>query len=437
VVFNPLAWERNDVVRFDLPLGDDQPCAVFDAAGKEVRSQVVVKGPLKRELLFIAQKVPALGYSVYQLRRQQPSAFAEGLKAGQSWLENEALRVEIDPASGWVRSIVDKKTGREALSGPGNELQLLEDRPAAWDAWNIGWTGTVFPSAFRGAEVIERGPVRTVIRLKRDYLKPGVKKTFPTEDFPSSFFTQDIALYYGSDRVDFTTEIDWWEEKTMLKVAFPVSVKAPTASYEIPYGFIRRSTGLTDSWEKAKVEVPAQNWADLSKDDFGVSLLNRSKYGYDVKGNTLRLSLLRSPIWPDPTADRGVSEAQYAFYPHSGDWSSARTVRLGMEYNTPLIPVETGSHAGTLPESRSFVSLTPSHLVLASVKKAEDSDALVFQWYDAVGREATAELTLPFKPSRVTASNLLEEDLGEIPASGTVVKVPTGRSKVVTIKVYR
>lgn len=436
-VFNPLAWERRDVVRFELPPGDDRPCAVFDAAGREVRSQVLAISPLKREVLFIADKVPALGYSVYELRRQPPAAFEGGLKAGEFWLENDALRVEVDPVSGWVRSILDKKTGRETLSGPGNELQLLEDKPAAWDAWNIGWTGTVFPSSFRGAEIIENGPVRAVIRLKRDYLKPGTKKTFPTEDFPSSFFTQDIALYYGSDRVDFVTATDWWEEKTMLKVAFPVSVKAPSASYEIPYGFIRRSTGLSDSWEKAKVEVPAQNWADLSQDDFGVSLINRAKYGYDVKGNTLRLSLLRSPLWPDQTADRGMNEAQYALYPHSGDWSSARTVRLGMEYNAPLIPLATGSHAGPLPESRSFVSLSPASLVLASVKKAEDSDAWVFQWYDSAGRESTAELTLPFAPSRVTASNFLEEDLAEIPAQGMVVKVPTGRSKVVTIKVYR
>ena len=437
VVFNPLAWERRDVVRYELPTGDDKPCAVFDAAGREVPSQVVAKSPLKRELIFIAENVPALGYASYELRRQKPAEFASGLKSGPSWLENDALRVEIDPASGWVSSIMDKKTGRQALSGPGNELQLLEDKPKAWDAWNIGWTGTVFPSTFRGAEIIENGPVRTVIRLKRDYLKPGTKKTFPTEDFPNSFFTQDIALYSGADRVDFTTAIDWWEEKTMLKVAFPVSVKASEASFEIPYGFIRRSTGLTDSWEKAKVEVPAQYWADLSKDDFGVSLINRSKSGYDVKGNTIRLSLLRSPIWPDPTADRGEHEVQYALYPHAGDWSSARTVRLAQEYNTPLIPVGTGSHAGPLPVSRSFVSLTPGNLVLASVKKAEDSDAWVFQWYDAVGRESTAELTLPFTPARVTASNFMEEDLGEIPVTGAVVRVPTGRSKVITLKVYR
>ncbi|HOW88739.1 MAG TPA: glycoside hydrolase family 38 C-terminal domain-containing protein, partial [Elusimicrobiales bacterium] len=249
-VFNPLAWERRDVVRLALPLGDELPCAVFDASGREVPSQVVVKGPLKREVLFIADKVPALGYSLYELRRQPPSAFP-GPKAGDSWLENDALRVEIDPASGWVSSIKDKKTGREVLSGPGNRLQLLEDRPKAWDAWNIGWTGTEFPSAFRGAKVVETGPVRTVLRLERDYLKPGTKKTFPTEDFPNSFFTQDIALYAGSDRVDFTTDIDWWEEKTMLKVAFPVPVNAKSAAYEIPYGVISRSTGLTDTWDKA------------------------------------------------------------------------------------------------------------------------------------------------------------------------------------------
>ena len=136
----------------------------------------------------------------------------------------------LDPASGYVKSVLDKRTQREILAGAGNELQMLEDLPKAWDAWNIGLTGVKFPSRFRKIEVIEKGPVRVVLRAYRDYLKPGTIKDFPTEDFPSTFFTQDIILYSGLDRIDFTTAVDWWEDKTMLKVAFPLAVNDTVAT---------------------------------------------------------------------------------------------------------------------------------------------------------------------------------------------------------------
>jgi alpha-mannosidase len=435
VVFNPLAWERRDAVRIGLPPGDEGEIAVFDARGREVPSQVVPSGRYSREVLFVAGAVPPLGYAVYDLRRGKPGADSP-LRISEGRIENEFFAVGIDPASGWVKSIVDKRNGKEILAGPGNELQLLEDRPSAWDAWNIGLTGTRYPSTLRSLEVVERGPARAVLRLKRDFLKPGVKKDFPTEDFPTSFFTQDIVLHAGIDRIDFVTTADWWEEKTMLKVAFPVTVADALASYEIPFGSIARPTGERDSWEKAKREVPVERWADLSQDDYGVSLLNRSKYGYDIKGSTMRLSLLRSPLWPDPTADRGAHTIEYALYPHAGRWRAAGTARRGAEYGTPLLAVATDRHPGSLPPEKSFVSLGPDRYVLASIKRAEDSDAWVVRWYESRGEPGTAELALPFTPRKVVTSNFLEEDGEPVPSLGSVVKVPTPPNAVVTVKVF-
>ncbi len=435
VVFNPLAWERRDPVRVKLPAGEEGELAVFDARGREMPSQVVPAGRYARELLFVAEGVPPLGYAVFDLRRGKPSV-ASALRVAKSRIENEFFTIEIDPVSGWVKSIVDRRNGKEVLAGPGNELQLLEDRPAAWDAWNIGLTGTRYPSTFRSAEVIERGPARAVLRLTRDFLKPGSKKEFPTEDFPSTFFTQDVVLHAGIDRIDFVTGVDWWEEKTMLKVAFPVAVADASASYEIPFGSIARPTGERDSWEKAKREVPAQRWADLSQDDYGVSLLNRAKYGHDIKGSTMRLSLLRSPVWPDPTADRGKHAIEYALYPHAGRWRAAATVRRGAEYDTPLLAVVTDGHPGTLPVEKSFVSVGPERYVLTSIKKAEDSQAWVIRWYESRGEDGTAEVVLPFEPSRVVMSNFLEEDGAPLPAAGKLLRVPTPRSGVVTVKIF-
>jgi len=221
-----------------------------------------------------------------------------------------------------------------------------------------------------------------------------------------------------------------------IRAGFPVSVADTAASYEIPYGSIRRSTLWRDSYDSAKVEVSAQRWADLSGDDYGVSLLNRSKYGYDIKGGTIRLSLLRSPVWPDPTADRGKHTIEYALYPHAGRWQTARTVRRGYEYNAPLLVTVMDPRTGTLPASNSFVRLEPRNLVLATIKKAEDSGAWVVQWYDSEGIGAEAVLTLPAAPKKVVNSDFLENDLGAIAHDGKIVRVPTRPGSIRTIKVY-
>ncbi len=437
IIFNPLSWDRTDVVEAALPEGDENDYAVFDLNGEEIVSQTIEKERYHRALLFVAEKIPALGYKLYALRRQKPAAGPTVISlTAPLTLENDFFRVSVDPASGWVKSVLDKRIGKELLNGFGNVLQILEDKPKQWDAWNIGLTGTAYPSTLQKVEVVEKGPVRSIIRIQRDVLGPGFTREFPAEGFPSSFFTQEVILYSGLDRIEFRTHVDWWEERTMLKVAFPLAVVDRMATYEIPFGQIQRSTGMKDSWEKAKVEVPAERWADLSQDDFGVSLLNRSKYGYDIKGNTIRLSLLRSPKWPDPTADRGKHVIEYALYPHKGRVNEAQTVERGYEYNNPLIVYQTDSHPGELPPVHSFIQIAPASLILTSIKQAEDSNAWMIQWYDSKGEETNAVVTLPQTPRKMVQSNFLEEDGELVVFEKNVVKFHTRKNAVVTLKAY-
>jgi alpha-mannosidase len=436
IVFNALSWTRTDLVTLPLPRVDGGDYAIFDQRGQEVPSQLEQRDRLDRSIVFVAKDVPSVGYTVFELRKQPARREGGELAVSSSVNENDSFRVTVDPDSGWVKSIVDKRVGREILSGLGNELQLLEDTPAQWDAWNIGLTGVKYPSKLRKIDVVERGPVRSTIRITRDYLKPGVKKSFPTEDFPTSFLTQDISLYGGLDRIDFKTKVDWWEEHTMLKVAFPVTISDQKATYEIPFGTIRRSTLSSGSWEKAKVEVPAERWADLSQEDYGVSLLSKTKYAYDIKGNVIRLSLLRSPKWPDPLADRGEHSIEYALYPHRGRVEQADTVQRGYQYNNPLIAIITDRHKGRRPASYSFVQLAPASLILTTIKKAEDSEAWILQWYDARGEDSEAKLTLPRAPTKVVKSSFLETDGGPEVFKGTQVRVPTKKNATTTIKIY-
>ncbi len=434
VLFNQLGWDRSDLAHIPLPKGDSAAVSVFDAKGAEIPSQMVRTGPLTCEVIFVA-KVPAVGYATYLLRPRTSAKFSNPLNISYTSVENEFFALTLDPETGWLKSIVDKRSGREVLAGPGNELQVLEDLPRAWDAWNIGLTGKRFPTRFRKMEIVERGPVRVVLRLYHTYLKPGVTRSFPTEDFPNSFFTQDIVLTSGLDRVDFVARADWWEDKTMLKVSFPVTVTDFAATYEIPFGTIRRSTGTSTSFEKAQFEVPSHRWADLSEADRGVSLLNRSKYGYDIKGNVMRLSLLRSPKYPDPTADRGSHTIEYALVPHAGTWETDGTVRRGYEYNSPLVVVPTERHRGKGPASQGLLGFRGDGLVLTSVKRAEDGSAWIMTWYNISGREQVAEVSWPGAPKALRRSNVMEEDGEAVPFTGRQARVPTPAKGMMVLKV--
>ncbi|MFA3782270.1 alpha-mannosidase [Melioribacteraceae bacterium 4301-Me] len=419
VVFNPLAWTRSDIVKVNLPEGENEIYKVVDESGYEIPSQIIVKDKLHSELIFKAEEVPSLGYKTYSLiKDDNKNNSRASLKIDNSPLphsmketsiENEYFKVAVDLNSGWLKSIYDKRYNKELLSGYGNQLQLLEDKPNAWDAWNIGLTGIEYPSKFRKAEFVENGPVRTVIRLYRDYLKPGTKKEFPTEDFPSSFFTQDVILYKGIDRIDFKINVEWWEDKTMLKVAFPFAIKDTIATYEIPFGSIQRSTTLKAQWDKGKWEVAAQKWADLSEKDFGISLLNRTKYGYDIKENIVRLSLLRSPKWPDPTADRGDHSIEYSLYPHKGDLKTSMTIQKGYEYNYPLIAELTEIYDGKLSPSSSFLSIDADNIILTSFKKSESGNGYILYLYECKGKETKATLKFFAKLSAAFETNFLEE----------------------------
>ncbi len=266
--------------------------------------------------------------------------------------------------------------------------------------------------------------MRAVIRVKKK--------------FQNSSFVQDICLYAGVPRVDVNMQADWHEKHILLKVAFPVSVQSNTATYEIPYGTIHRPTTRNTPAQQAKFEVPALRWGDLSDAGHGFSLLNASKYGYDCKGNVLRLSLLRSPTNPDPHADEGFHEFTYALYPHAGGWQTGQSMQRAYELNFPMIPVPVSAHTGALPPSHSFVQVGPSNVVLTVIKKAEDDDALIFRYYEFAGKQTPVRLHLPQKAIRAAETNLMEKEEHPLAlsAGGRELVIPTGPYEIKTVKVW-
>jgi alpha-mannosidase len=253
--------------------------------------------------------------------------------------------------------------------------------------------------------------------------------------FQNSTFVQDITMYAGVPRVDVKMQVDWHEKHILLKVAFPLSAHSDKATFEIPYGSIERPTTRNTPAEQAKFEVPAQRWADLSDTKHGFSLLNDSKYGYDVRGNVLRLSLLRSPEWPDPHADEGHHEFTYSLYPHGGTWREAQTVRRGYELNYKLLAVPSQKHQGTLSSEHSFVRVEPDNVVLTAIKKSEDDDSLVLRFYEWAGRESDVKLQLPPGAQSASETDLMEKPVADLTVRNDAVTVHTKPYEIKTLKV--
>jgi len=235
-------------------------------------------------------------------------------------------------------------------------------------------------------------------------------------------------------RVDVAMHVDWHEKHILLKAVFAVSVRSDTATYEIPFGSIARPTTRRTPEERAKFEVPALRWADLSDAAHGLSLLNDSKYGYDCKDNVLRLTLLRSPAWPDPHADEGVQDFTYSISLHGPRGKDAGTMRSGYELNSRLIAVATGSHSGELPPEHSFVSIEPENLIITAFKQSEDGKDLILRFYEFEGRKTTAQITLPPSVAKAFDANLMEQEGAKVAFDGKTAMVDVGQNEIKTLK---
>jgi alpha-mannosidase len=428
VVFNPLGWERSGevTVRVGNAKGN------VGATGAQI---VEVKPDEKTDFANVklhVLHVPALGYKVVWVggakrTGEKEESGAEAKDSGSSiTLENATLRVTVDKQSGCITSLLEKKSNFETLASGacGNQLQFFKDNPKDYDAWNIDpGTLDVPPATIEHADSVEL--VKTA--------EPTIRVT---SHWQNSKFVQIYSLSAEGDEVNIENQFDWHEAHILLKGAFPLAASGPFATYEIPYGTIDRATTRNNSWEKAQFEVPAMRWADLGDGKHGLSVINNTKYGYDAVGNLLRLTLLRSPKWPDPDADMGHQHFQYALFPHAGTWKDAMTVRHGYEYSYPLTAEVTTTHPGALAATHSFASVAPENVVLTAVKKAEDAKGLIFRVYEWAGKDSTVEFHVPPGATSATVTNMQETPEGSpLAVAGDVVKAPIHPYEILTVRV--
>jgi len=333
------------------------------------------------------------GLSTHITRRTDP---LPGLSGAPDRLENMLVRVSV-AADGTIASLYHKFSEREALADPGNQLWAYVDKPLNWDAWDIdagyAWTGRQLRAS--SVEVVESGPHRAAIRA--------------VYRFRDSTVTQDIRLWANSARLEFKTTADWHDRRWLLKARFPLKVRSERATFETAFGVIERSTHRNTSWEAARFEVAGHRFADLSEPGFGVALLNDGKYGHDAQGNELGLSLLRSPIHPDPLADEGLQTFTYALLPHSGDWLQGGVLMEAEDLNQPLAARQI---IAARENSWQPLRITGLPVGLGALKVAEDGGDLILRVYEPRGARGPVEVGVPRGWKLTAETDLLERDTG-------------------------
>jgi len=391
-VFNSLSWPRTALV--ELPEG---AVGAVNAAGDAVPCQQV-EG---KTLAVVA--VPSCGWTSLT-----PSETTEtdrpGVTATESLLENDLLRVQFN-ATGEMVSLIEKATGREQLAGPSNVMKMWKDVPSRFDAWDIDSMYVETPVELGDdpatIEVVASGPLVGVLRV--------------TRRLNESTLTQDISLQSGSRRVEFATTVDWRESHKMLKVCFTPDIHANEAIQEIQFGHIRRPNHASRQFDADRFEVCNHKWTALAEQGRGFAVLNDCKYGVNVLGKTIGLTLLRSPLAPDMNADKGVQTFTYAAVPWTGSLADSDVVREGYDLNAPLTtaPGSTGE--------RSLLSIDASNVVVETVKPAEDGDGVIVRLYESMRTATACVLSTTLPAASACEADMLENNGAELTVNeGTV-----------------
>lgn len=429
-IFNPFNWGVKNKFTFNY---NKKLTCLIDLTTKE--KIILQKTPSSNnEYLFIST-LPSFGYKTFKLvfdSKTQKADQKSDFIVTQSNLENKYFSIEFDNNIGQIKKVVWKKQNKIVATGNLNKLILIEDKPKEWDAWNIDLNGKIHEPKFEKFEIVESNSFRKVIRFYYSFIHPEKIKSYPTKDFPTSFFEQDVILYRELDRIDFETRVDWWENHMLLKILFPQKNKAPKYEYEIPFGFIERNSKKSEI-EKLKTEVSALRWVQVSGNNFGVVILNQSKYGYDVKNNTLRMSLLRSPKWPDSTADRGKHSIKYSLMVNEILNDKTEVIKKGYEFNQHFPYL---IHNNKKISEKSFIKIKPQNIILSAAKKCEDeNNSYILHLYETKGKECKVKIELPKIPKSVFYSNFVEEGIERIKTSERKITIDIKAFSLVSIKI--
>jgi alpha-mannosidase len=435
VVFNPHPWAVSTDVELQYGV---QPTGVHVVDGAEVptvsqRVQSVATTDDKgRGAVAFRAELPPFGYRLYRLRpgpAPVPPA-AGALTATETLLENDHLRAEIDPRTGWLRSLVDKATGIDLVAGTdGSTHTVICDDPT--DTWghrviSYAWEGV--PMTVDRIVLRESGPLRARLRIERSWGR--------------STMVEELVLGHDARTLKADVTIDWREQAHLLKLRFPVALTDPSATYEIPYGELQRPVD--------GAEEPAQSFVDLSSEGAGLTVIATNKHGWDVSpagagtGDTpsIGITAVRSPVysWHDPRLleadgiytfqDQGVQRFRYELVPHAGDHRAAQPARRAIELGSPVRAQLEAFHDGPLGPQGSFADDGGAGVLITAIKGSEDpSDEtggadLIVRAVETRGEQVDAVLQLPLLGRTIEAAfGPYQLRTFRVPRTGDVVEV--------------
>lgn len=422
------------VVRQMDTRGYERPVVLFNTLSWDRRDPVCLPDGSWRDDITI----PAGGWAIVE-GQQAESSQSGGVEINNNGrsLKNKFWKIELDE-QGRIESLWDRKKNREVLadSAKANEWQVFADKPKAFDAWDIDADYINHPlpgPKLVSMKVLEQGPVRGAVQLDWEFEGQWQGR--------KSRMSQQLVIYANNPRIDFVCKADWHQHHQLLKVAFPVSVKAAEASHEIQFGHLKRATHSDTPREKSKFETSAHRFVDLSDENYGVALMNDCKYGYDVKGHTLRLTCIKCATTPHTKADQGNHEFTFSLLPHEGSLQESGVIRAAAELNVPPVAWEKDPFAGSSsrsmgsadpqepdltlakgPKSKAFLEVSSDALIVDTLKPAEDGKGLILRLYESHGSKVQGKIDFTDPPRDIRPVDLLERPLNRADSSRLKLK---------------
>ena len=368
---------------------------------------------------YYVTDIPAKGYKVVDVTIKNSQ-----VKASKTMLENKYFKVKFDKKFNVV-SVYDKSLKRELLKkGRSIKFRAYEDFTYMYDAWELHRYYTE-----KEYEVDDIVSVDVVYENDRAGLKV-------TRKFVNSLITDTIYLYDNEKFVGFENDIDWNTEHIILKRDFPIEVVADKATCEIQFGNAERPTHKNTSWDQARFEVCAHKFVDVSETDFGVAVVNESKYGYSIIDNDIALSLLKGATDPDPDADKGKHHIEYALYSHAGACNGSDVANFAYKFNNPAIAIETEGK-GDMDSEYSLVNCNANNIFVETVKLSEDGSDVIVRLFDAKRMNKKVTVNFGFDVKEVYITDMLENNLQKLEVKNNSVTLNVKPFEIVTLKAVK
>lgn len=417
IIFNTHSWGRNAYIE----LTDYPQSIIKNRDGLEIPSQIS-----NNKQIFIAQNIPSCGFSFFSLTPvEKLPEYESGLAIDEDTrfitLKNSSLKVQIDKISGNITSIYYKRINKEILTAPGNQIQIFKEKMLQENpAWNIDPSYNSKPMKIETEVTVtlkETGPVRATVEVLRSSSDPSVK------------IIQTISLLPDSNKVDFKLYMNYHIKSTIVKLAFPLNVETDKIHCETPFSVTHRATKPQNPAQIAQWEMSAHKWVDVSQPDYGVTLINRSRYGFDARyhpkyKNIVRITVLRIPVYPRAGSplmslfpsrkwhEQSEYSMEYSLYIHEGDWKQANPFLPAYEHNNPPLIIPVKESKGKMSDQFEFIKVEPSTVLLSALKPPEDStnQSLILRVYESTGKptETKIQFSDQFSVESVSEIDLLE-----------------------------